>query len=222
MRFSHRRASLIVTMLFATTVLLSGCTVFRAKDRSGMVATLQSVQDDYKEAGLETEATLEALNELAVSDPVDLDQAYQAFSESVDRIQWTGQRLVVHADRMHFGGASYLVESGRSPTACVYPRPRLPEDTKAAELGDYFDAIADEGWFVKRAFRAFQFDITQIRDHLSNHLNPNGVAAMDQIIGKAQVDAESLKESLQQARAAIERAKSATEQAVHLPPPPPS
>ncbi|HBG05674.1 MAG: hypothetical protein A2075_18860 [Geobacteraceae bacterium GWC2_58_44] len=202
-----------VWMLLAATLLLNGCAIFgkggpfRGGEPPRLVATLQSVQEDYEEAALETAGIEEALSELDVSDVLDLEQAYQAFSESAERIQETGKRLIVHADEMHFSGASYLVESGKSPTACVYPRLREPEDSIAAEYGAYFNAIADKSWQVKRALRAYQFDVSQIRNYLSTNLTLGGVEAMAPVIRKAQVDGDSLEESLRQALAAIELAK---------------
>ena len=214
MKFRKLRTYLVTSMILAA-IVLNGCAVVGIGQRQPprLVATLASVQDDYQQAALETAGTEEAINELVVSEPIDLEQAYQAFAESVDRIQQTGKRLITHADEMHFSGASYLVDSGKAPTACVYPRLRQPEDAKAAEYGEYFNAIADEGWEVKRAFRAFEFDISQLKDTLSMSRKRNMVQGMTPIIRKAQADGESFRESLADALAAIERAKLVQSQA---------
>lgn len=214
MKLCILRTYLVASMILAP-IVLNGCAVVGIGQRQPprLVATLASVQDDYQQAALEAAGTEEAINELVVSEPIDLEQAYQAFAESVERIRQTGKRLITHADEMHFSGASYLVESGKAPTACVYPRLRQPEDAKAAEYGEYFNAIADEGWEVKRAFRAFEFDISQLKDTLSMSHKRNMVQGMTPIIRKAQADGESFRESLADALAAIERAKSVQSQA---------
>ena len=214
MKLCILRTYLVASMILAA-ILLNGCAVMEMAQPQPprLVATLASVQDDYQQATLETAGTEEALNELVVSEPIDLEQAYQVFAESVDRIQQTGKRLITHADEMHFSGASYLVESGKAPTACLYPRLQQPDDAKAAEYGEYFNAISDEGWEVKRAFRAFEFDISQLKDTLSMSRKGNMVQGMTPIIRKAQADGESFRESLADALAAIERAKSVQAQA---------
>lgn len=203
----------LISSLLLATMLLNGCAVFGRGEPARMVATLQSVQDDYQETALGTKAVAESLNELVVTEVVDLAQAYRVFSERVDRIQATGRRLMVHADEMHFNGPSYLVESGVPPTACPYPRLREPGDVQAAQLGAYFDPIADESWEVKRAFRAYQFDVTRVRDALSANLTPRTVEAMSPIIRKAKLDGDSLREALRRALAAIEKAKTVMPQA---------
>jgi hypothetical protein len=213
MKFSIR-AYLVASMVLAA-ILLNGCAVIESVQQPPprLVATLASVQNDYQQAALETAGTEEAINELEVTEPIDLELAYQAFTESADRIRQTGERLITHADEMRFSGASYLVESGKAPTACVYPRLRQPEDAKTAEYGEYFNAIADEGWEVKRAFRAFEFDVSQLQETLSMSRNLNMVEGMTPIIRKAKADGESFRESLAEALAAIERAKSVQSQA---------
>lgn len=207
------QAVILMSSLLAATVSLNGCALFGKGEPTRMVATLQSVQDDYHEAILEIRGAEEALHELTVSEIADLEQAYRAFAESVERMEGAGSRLVTHADEMHFSGASYLVESGKPPTACPYPRLRQPEDAREAELGAYFNPLADEGWGVKRAYRAYQFDLTSLRDVLSTELTPRTIDAMAPIVRKAQADGVSLREALQRALAAAERAKTAAAQA---------
>jgi hypothetical protein len=213
MKSRIRPAALLALMLLATALSLAGCASFGKGQSSKIVATLQSVKDDYNQAELQAEITEGALNELNVSADVDLKQAYDTFSESVDRMQAAGKPLIIHADAMYFRGESYFVESVKSGTACVYPRQIEPGDKQAAELGAYFNAISEEGWEVKRAFRAYQFDISQIQDYLSRNLTPKGIETITPIIDKAKVDGDSLKESLEQALAAVERAKTAKVQA---------
>jgi hypothetical protein len=179
----------------------------------GMVATVQSVQDDLKLAQLQSEATEKALNELAISDVLDLQQAFQEFSTWVASMQDTGNRLVAHADQMHYTGASYLVESGQTPTACAFPRLRLPQDSPQAQLGEYFDAVADETWKVKRAYRAFELDITQINETLGKNLTPRSLDNLRQMVRKTRVDADSFQEALTRAQVVLERAKLASQTA---------
>lgn len=208
MKSRIRPAALLASMLMISTLSLTGCAMF-GRGEPRMTATLQSVQDDFNQAELEAEETQDALIELEYSDIADLKQAFEAFSESADNLLWTGEHLIIHADEMHFQGDSYLVESEVSATACVYPRLRRPEDKTVADLGPYFDAIADQSWDVKRAWRAYQFDISQIEYSLSANLTPVKVQAITTIFQKAKVDGVSLKESLEQALANIEAAKAA-------------
>lgn len=216
------------TALFLFAALLGAAASGTAQDESGpavdtaaqderMVATVQRVQDDLKLAQLQIVATIDALNELSVSDVADLEQAYQEFAVWVARMEDTGSRLVAHADEMRYSGPSYLVESGRTPTACAFPRLRVPQDSKEAQLGEHFDAVAAETWKAKRAYRAFQFDITQINEVLYQNLTPRTLDNLRNMVRKARVDAESLREALTRAQALLEKAKVASQNAGAVP-----
>lgn len=202
----------VVFSAFFSGSLLSISTAGWAQEE-GLVATVQSLQEDLKLAQLQSEATEEALQELALSDVADLWQAYLEFSTWVERMADTGGRLVAHADQLHYAGPSYLVESGQTPTACVFPRLRAPQDSKQAQLGEYFDSVAEETWSVKRAYRAFEFDITQIKGVFDKNLTPRSVDTLMQMIRKAQVDADSFQEALARAQSVLERAKVASQAA---------
>lgn len=209
---SARRAAVLLTaMLFAATLTISGCALFGKGGSSAATATatLQSAQDDYLQAQMQTEATEQALDELSASPEVDLAQAYRSFAASVDGVQAAGSRLITHADAMHFSGAAYFVESEKSATACVFPPLQRSGNRRPEEIGTYFDAIAEEAWQVKRAYRAFQFDLGLIRDHLARNLTPKSIEVIAPTMLKAKVEGESLKYSLEQALAALERAKTA-------------
>ena len=224
---THRGGKAVAVALFFSAALFGAAAGGTAQDSSvppadtaqdeRLVATVQSVQDDLKLALMQSEATEEALNELLVTDVADLEQAYQEFSIAVARMQDTGNRLVTHADELRYGGPSYLVESGQTPTACVFPRLRVPQDSKQAQLGEHFDAVAAEAWKVKRAYRAFQFDISQINEVLYQNLTPRTLDTLRNIINKARVDGDSLQEALTRAQAVLERAKLASRNAGQVP-----
>ena len=204
-----RSAVQLATVLLVTMVTLAGCTLFGRGQSAHPTATLQSVQDDYTMAQMQTEATEDALDEISASADVDLQQAYDTFAKSAGSVLETGNRLVTHADEMHFRGAPYLVESEQSPTACVFPPLRKSEGQQIEETGSYFGTISAEAWEVKRAFRAFQFDLDQIRGYLSGNLTPKTIDIISPIMLKAKVDADSLKYALEQALSALEQAQAA-------------
>lgn len=212
----------VAALLLSASALVQGCATVGAQgEPSRMVATVASVENDYRLAKLQLPVTDQSLNDLYVADVKDLEQAYGEFAENVARIERTGDRIVTHADQMHYGGASYLVEAGLTPNACLYPRRRIAEDTKSVEFGEYFYPVADEGWEVKRAYRAYQFDISQIRNILAANLTPGSVYGLSPVIRKAMVDARSLDESLSRVIRAIETARSAQAAAAPQAPPPP-
>ena len=210
----NRPIALLALMLFVAAPSLTACTFFAKGESSRPTATLQSIRDEYSQALVQTEVTEDALDELSVSPDIDLPKAYDTFAQNVSSMQTTGNRLITHADEMHSQGAAYLVESEKSTTACVPIHLNNPYNQRTDELGAYFDPIAKESWEVKRALRAYQFDLSQIRNHLSRELTPKSIDIITPLIMKAKVDGESMKYSLELALTEIERAQIAKAQQV--------
>jgi hypothetical protein len=212
----------LVSLFFVTALLLAGCTSFGSGRiaGAGTSATLQNVQDDYSQALLQTAASEEALDGMAVAAGPDLKQTFGFFSTNRDKMEQIGSRLVTHADGMFFRGTYYFVESGKSLEACAFPRTARGEDQQSIDLGADFDAVSEAGGEIKRAFRAFQLDIEQIHDYLANNLTLSGVDSIDQILRKAKVDGDSLQDSLRQALAALQHAKTTLAQGAPPPSPP--
>ena len=201
--------SWLASLFFTTVLLLGGCASFGTGRTAGAgtSATLQGVADDYNQALLQTAASEEALDGVAVASGPDLKQTFDFFSTNRDKMEQIGSRLVTHADGMFFRGTYYFVESGKSLEACAFPRTARGDDQQSIDLGADFDAVSEAGGEIKRAFRAFQLDIEQIHDYLANNLTLSGVDSIDQILRKAKVDGDSLQDSLRQALAALQHAK---------------
>ena len=199
--------SLCAGLLLAATFLLAGCASLGMGTTAPASASLQSVEDDYRQAQLQTAATEEALDGLAVASDLDLKRAFNFFSGNRDKMEQIGSRLVRHADGMFLRGTYYFVESGKSMEACAFPRSGKNDDQQSINLGEDFNPISEAGGEVKRAFRAFQLDIEQLHDYLANNLTPAGIDSMDLILRKAKVDSDSLQETLKQALTALGHAK---------------
>lgn len=202
-----RTKLLLTSLLVVTSLTAQGCATIGKAQLSPPTATLESVVDDYDFAQMQAQATQEALTELTASPNADLQQAYDTLDENIDRMLQAGERLLEHADAMHFRGPAYIVESEQSATACLYPRQQTPADRKVAALGVYFNAIADEGWEVKRAYRDYQFDLTQIRCALACGFTPARLDALQPLLRKASSDGNNLQDTLDAALDAMSRAK---------------
>ena len=202
-----RPTTLLTCVIFAFALLLTGCASLGVGRSAGASATLQGVEDDYRQAQLQTAATEDSLERLALSSDLDLKQSFDVFSGNRDKMEQIGTRLITHADGMFFRGTYYFVESGRSLEACALPRTGKSADGRIIDLGGDFDAISEAGGEIKRDFRAFQLDIEQIHDFLASQMTPAGVNGVGQILRKAKVDSDRLQETLKEALTALEHAK---------------
>lgn len=212
MRQHGSRLFIGLLVLLVSALIISGCAGRKMKRRAEITASLQTVQSDIEYAQLKTRETREALNGVVLSHEADLWQAYETLSDRVNKMSGAGGRLIRHADGMYYRGSSYLVEPEASATECKYPRLSESSGTRPLELGDAFQPIAEESVHVKRAYRAFEFDMTAIRDSLSRDLTPRAVDTMTTMFRKAHVDSDSLKTALEEMLASVQEAKSAPQQ----------
>ncbi|WP_224956698.1 hypothetical protein [Geomonas subterranea] len=190
-------------------ISLTGCTSWWGGSRQGASTSLQTVQDDLQYAQLKTRETRKALDDVKFADEADLPRAYRAFRDEVNFMTGAGEKLVQHADGMHYQGNSYLVEAESSAGECRYPRLSRNARLPRMELGDAFEPIAEQGQAVQRAYRAFEFDIGAIEEHLSRELSEQGVRDMEIFMRKSEVDADNLLYELEAELAAVDRARKA-------------
>ncbi|MBJ6750100.1 hypothetical protein [Geomonas anaerohicana] len=188
---------------------MTGCTSWWGGSRQGSSASLQTIQDDLQYAQLKTQETRKALDDVRFADAADLPRAYRAFREEVDTMTGAGEKLVQHANGMHYQGNSYLVEAEKSAGECRYPRLSRNARLPRMELGDAFEPIAEQGQAVQRAYRAFEFDIEAIDGYLSRELSEQGVRDMEVFIRKSGVDGDSLLYELETELSVVDRAQRA-------------
>lgn len=189
---------------------LAGCAAGRVTFHANNSASLQTVEADLEYARLQADNTRKMLDELVLADPPDLGRAYREFADRATRMNLVGERLVRHADGMEYRGRTYLVEPEKSATECRYPRLSNTAKTKPLKLGAAFDPIAAAAISVRRAYRAFESDLSNIRSILSTNPTTKGLETADIFIKKAAVDEESLNRALEQAQALVQDAKTTT------------
>jgi hypothetical protein len=205
MRSGIKGTALLFAMATVGALCLSGC-VRSETARTPKFVTLETVEFDLEQAELQMEATQDALHELRISPQQDIPEAYRNFRQSVERMEWLGERVMGHANGMYYFGPGYFIESEKSAVACEIPRLRY-KNVRRAELGTFFDAIAQGTWDSKHAFRSYQFDIEQLRDSMETMQNPRGVETVSMLFGKAKVDSATLANALERAHSAVQRAR---------------
>lgn len=219
---SSKKAFAALMLLFA--VHTSGCAGSGARTHSTSPygsATLQGISDDYLWALHQTQATEEALLGVSLAPPPDLGQAFRFYQANAELMLQAGERLLRHADGMFYRGTFYLVESGRSLEACALPRTGRNDEQRVIDLGEDFDKVSEAGGEIKRAYRAFQFDVVKLREVLDHLLTPASVDTLQPIFEKAQVDSTGLQEALERGLGVLEVTQATLARRQPLPPAPP-
>lgn len=188
---------------------LAGCAGGRVTFHVDNSASLQTVEADLQYAQLQAASAGKALDDLVLADPPDLGRAYREFLDTAARMKLVGERLVRHADGMEYRGSNYLVEPEKSATECEYPRLSNTARTKPLELGEAFAPIAAAAISVRRAYRAFESDLSNIRSVLSTNPTTKGIETVDIFIKKSAVDEASLTRALEQAQSLVLDAETA-------------
>lgn len=197
--------SAVVAVVAITTITVSGCA--RTRVRIHETASLQTLQGDLQYARQQTDQSVDALDEIEVAPPEDLEAAVRTLSGDVDALGTIGRRLIRHDNGLRSYGTTYIVEPEKSVTECRYPRLSESARTQPMQLGEAFGPIEESSRVVRHAYRAYYFDVTQIRDSLLRDTVPGRVETLDPIFRKARVDGESFKQALDRALSAIEAAK---------------
>lgn len=205
---SSKTAAALLSALLLALGSLAGCAHTGESKAAGTSATIEKVQEDLSQAEFQTESTENALDELLTSPYPDLGLAFTAFDENRKRMEMIGVQLLQHADGMHYKGEAYLTGQGAQAPACPIPAGSAGALQGAAKA-EYFDAVAEEAWQVKRAYRAYQFDIEKLADYLGQQITPASVDNITWLIKKAKIDSESLTDALESAQGAIDAATTA-------------
>jgi hypothetical protein len=183
--------------------------MFGKGEASRPTATLQGIQDDYGEAIKRVDATKQALDAVVVAQQADLPQAFGEFKKRADEMQLIGKKVAAHVDELQYQGATYVVSPRKSAAECRLPAARNAQPQEQAQGNSYLDEVCDDAGEIRRAYDAFEFDLSQLSGYLSRHLNQIGVDYIQPMILKTRVDAESLKWTLAEAQTDLEEAKAA-------------
>lgn len=193
-----------VTMLLVTNTCLTGCATTGVERATKTTTSMQEVEDDYKQASVQIDATRVSLEDLVKPDQTDMKKAYDAYAENVKKMEQLGKRLDKHTEKMSVRGNEYFTKWESS-----YTNPEIRElsERRRIEMREGYAKIAEASIGVKGALKSYLTDIREIQKYLSNDLTPQGIESIRTVSQTAVKDGENLKETIKPVLIAIDRAK---------------
>lgn len=191
---------------------MTGCATTGVERATKTTNTMQTVESEYRQVGLQVDATNASLQELVSPNQTDIKKAFEKYQTNVTRMEKLGKKLDKDSADMRAQGQKYFAEWENQDTGYTNPQIRQLSDERRLELREVFAQIPEASVGVKGALHAYIANVGEIRNYLSNDLTPKGVDAITPVARKAVQDGEDLKASVQPVLAAIDRARSAMAQ----------
>ncbi|MBN2299404.1 MAG: DUF2959 family protein [Deltaproteobacteria bacterium] len=184
------------TMILGVIMSLTGCAMTGMQRSAKTDTTMEKVEQDYNEAVAQVEVTGASLGDLVKLGQSDVKEAFEKYSDNVDKMEDLGKRLFKHADNMNSQGKDYFAEWRKQGNTYTNPQIQALSEQRRADLSAVFAKISEASVGVKGVFKAYLSDIREIQTYLSNDLTPKGVEAIIPTAETALKDGESLKDAI--------------------------
>lgn len=203
---------LFASLFLATGLNLTGCATTGIERATKTTGTMQTVESEYRQVGMQVDATNASLHDLINPGQTDLKRAFDRYETNVARMEKLGKELDEDSADMRAKGQSYFSEWEKQDATYANPEIKQLSEERRRELREAFARIPEASLGVKQSLNSYLADIRDIRKYLSNDLTPKGVEAITPVAEKAMQDGENLKTSIAPVLAAIERARTAIAQ----------
>jgi hypothetical protein len=166
-----------MALLFVLTV--ASCATNDTVDRRTAAST--SV-DDLHESLLavrgDIHQTLDALNRMTGATSDELEQAYEQYSEQVERVTAQAERVEAISDEMREHRDAWLAEWQESHARVENPELRALSERRRIEMLERWQSVDQSVAAAREALRPFVANVSDINNVVANDLTPGGVAAV--------------------------------------------
>lgn len=169
--------------------------------------TMETMDNDIQEVSRQLEVTETSLEALMRPSQTDVKQAFESYSENVEKMVDMEKKFAKHAAQMKARGIDYFEEWKKEGTEYENPQIQQLSDQRRAALGEIYDKIAENSIGVDEAFKAYVSDLTEIQTFLSNDLTAKGIEAIGPTSKKVVRNGNSLNYAIQNVQTAIQDAR---------------
>lgn len=205
MKSGFPKTVLSIVMLLGAIVYLPGCAT-TGMDRATKTAdTMQALENDYRQANLQIDATNASLHSLVLPAQKDTRKAYDAYTKEVKKMEALGNRLNQHTEKMQDQRDAYF---GEWESSYTNPGIQKVSEQRRIEMREVYARIPAASIGVKGSLQAYLTDIREIQRYLSNDLTPQGIESIRPVVHTAIVDGARVQESINPLLTAIDQVKS--------------
>jgi hypothetical protein len=190
----------ILSLLAATagaSWLLAGCGTtsnYKQADKTG--EGIASFREEILNGKKAIDATVAALDAVAVSAATDPRKAYEQFSTSVDNLQSTADKIRKRSQQMKEQGQAYFTAWEQQLAQVKNPDIQKLANQRKAKLKETFDNIKNYTEPLKTQFEPWMSDLKDLRTYLGNDLTVTGVDAAKSLFKKTQTSGLEVQKSM--------------------------
>lgn len=196
---------LSTVVLLGVSIYLPGCATTGMDRATKTTDSMQMVENDYRQAILQIDATNASLENLFLPSQTDTRKAYDAYAKNATKMEDLGKRLDMHTEKMETQRDAYFAEWESSYT---HPGIQKLSEQRRIEMREVYAKIPEASIGVKGALNSYLTDIREIRRYLSNDLTPQGIESIRPIAQTAINDGDRAKEAIKPLLTAIDQVRS--------------
>lgn len=205
MRSRFPKAALSVAVFLGAIIYLPGCATTGMDRATKTTDTMQTLENDYRQASLQIDATNASLESLVLPAQRDTRKAYDVYTKEVKKMEALGSRLNQHTEKMQNQRDAYF---GEWESSYTNPGIQKLSEQRRIEMREVYAKIPEASIGVKGALQSYLTDIREIQRYLSNDLTPQGIESIIPVVHTAIVDGARVQESIKPLLTAIDQSKS--------------
>lgn len=195
--------------LAASSAMLAGCA---SSGPQRAQATTNSMAD--ARAALDTSAkqigqTLASMNRLAEARSGDLRPLFDQFTRDIAATQTQAADVTARATAMRNRGHAYFENWEREASAMQTESVRERSLARRDEVLQSYNAITTRMEEAREAYKPFMQKLQDLRTAISNDLNPNGIAAVSDLVSQANAGGKEVLSKITAVSNEIEKFKAA-------------
>lgn len=206
MNVRTKAGAILATMLLGAFTCLSGCATTGTERAAKTTSKMQTVESDMKQALVQVETTDASLETLIKPDQVGVKKAYDEYAENVNQMEKIQKQLDRHDTQMREQGKEYFTEWEKKGETYADPNLREASEERRAQLSEVFGKVPQASAGMKEALNSYVSQLKQIQSYLSTDLTPKGIEAMTPSAQKAMQEGQRVKDAVQPALSAMQRA----------------
>jgi len=207
MKLKNLSFAFTTVLLLGAAAVIGGCATTGIDRSVKTTNSIQEVDGEIRKMMVQIDATGATLDALVRAEKPDLKKSFDAYSDSVEKLDNEGKRTLKRIDEMKQNSKEYFAEWEKQGDTFTNPQIRELSEERRSRLAGIYAQVPASAIGVKGAYIAYLTDLKEIQMFLSNDLTPSGVSAIEPVANKTVQDRETLKASLVPVIAALDDIK---------------
>lgn len=195
----------LVVFAFGMTAFMVGCASTGPQQATKTTSSMRDAKDELLLTKAQVRATMTSLNSLVGQSENDLRKQYDQFTKEVKSTDKQAKMLRDRAAKMNAQSGAYFETWEKNLETIQNPDIRKRSEERRAKAFDSYKKIDTAMQSTNEAFDPLLADLKDIQRYLGNDLTAQGIAAISEVVEKANANATVVEEKLDAMIAEIDR-----------------